>query len=537
MQADVAKLRRQNAEHLAARDKAASDQARLAAIVECSDDAIISKGLDGVIQTWNKAAECLFGYRSHEVVGKPITILIPEDRIAEEALILGRLRRGERIEHYQTIRVRKDGCSVPVSISVSPIRDERGKIVGASKIARDISERQRSQTALIEGEQRIRAIVDAAVDAIITIDDKGIIESANPATEQLFGYARSEMIGRNVNMLMPEPYHSGHNDYLRRYLHTGQARIIGIGRDVTAQRKDGTAFPIHLSISEVQLESRKLFTGIIRDLTSQRKLEQRIVEAGVEEQRRIGQDLHDGLCQDLIGIAFQADFVARQLQGKSLPEADGVNRVAASIREAATQARRLSHGLNPVDVRGGGLLVALDGLARRISDASQVACNFQADTAVQLDDDAKATHVYRIAQEAINNAIKHGKPKRIDVRLETRDGRLVLTVADNGVGLPSNGGGNETRSRRLSASPAAVPSGSGIGLQTMQYRAQMIGGVFDIRPRRGRGTLVTCSIPEEPAKGPNNSGPGNGAGRHGHTARSQSRGKTPIRVFPGHHRM
>ena len=125
------------------------------------------------------------------------------------------------------------------------------------------------------------------------------------------------------------------------------------------------------------------------------------VDASVGEQRRIGQDLHDGLCQDLVGIAFQAHFAAQQLQAKSLPEAGAVNKVAASIREAATQARRLSHGLNPVDVRGGGLLVALEGLAARISESSGIACTFQGDQAAQVDDDATATHIYRIAQEAV----------------------------------------------------------------------------------------------------------------------------------------
>lgn len=261
------------------RERIAIDRARLAAIVEGSDDAIISKGLDGIILTWNKGAERPFGYRSEEAIGKPITILIPRDRLAEEAQILARLRRAERIEHYETIRTHKDGHPITASISVSPIRNERGRIIGASKIARDVSDRRRAQAALIESERRIRAIVETAVDAIITIDGRGVIESANPATERLFGYALSDMIGRNVKMLMPEPYHGEHDEYLRRYLRTGRAKIIGIGRDVTALRRDGSTFPIHLSVSAVRLENRTLFTGIIHDLGSRRQLEQQIVDA------------------------------------------------------------------------------------------------------------------------------------------------------------------------------------------------------------------------------------------------------------------
>jgi PAS domain S-box-containing protein len=485
------------------RKRPPTDRARLAAIVEGSEDAIISKSLDGIIRTWNIGAERLFGYRQEEVVDKSITILIPPDRIDEETRILARLRRGQRIEHYETIRAHKDGHCIAVSISVSPIRDEGGKVIGASKIARDISDRRRAQVALLESEQRIRAIVNTAVDAIITIDQLGTIESANPATEKLFGYNCSEMIGQNVRMLMPEPYHGEHDDYLRRFMRTGVPRIIGIGRDVSAVRKDGTRFPIHLSVSAVSLESRTLFTGIIHDLSARRQLELDIVQAAVEEQRRIGQDIHDGLCQDLVGIAFQADFIARQLQAAGFGEAAGVNKVAAAIRDAAVQARHLSHGLNPVDLRGGGLAVALEALAMKISQTSAVVCTLDAGSVAHAGDDARVTHVYRIAQEAVNNALKHGKPRRIAIRLAMKGGRIVLTVADDGVGLPSIPRDTGRPARKAAATSTPLPQSDGIGLRSMQYRAQMIGADFDIRPRRGRGTVVTCSVPVQPAKSAN----------------------------------
>ncbi len=470
------------------------DQARLAAIVDCSDDAILSKDLKGTVRTWNPAAERLFGYRAGEIIGKSIMLLIPRERIAEEKLILSKMRRGERVEHYETVRVRKDGRAINVSISVAPLADARGRIIGASKIVRDISDRNRVESALRESEKRLSAIVETAVDAIITIDERGLIESANAATQRMFGYRTSELIGQNVKMLMPAPYQAEHDQYLQTYLRTGRARIIGIGREVTALRKDGTTFPMNLSVSEVALEGKRLFTGIIHDLTNRRQLERQIIEASAAEQRRIGQDLHDGLCQDLVGIAFQIDNIARQ-PGASPAIAREAGRISAAVRQAALQARQLSHGLNPVDLDAGGLPVALLGLARKISDSFGVVCEFHWDEIAQADDDATATHLFRIAQEAISNAIKHGTARRIDIHLEMSNGGMMLTVKDDGIGLQaSNGRASRAHARDI---PHSQSPREGIGLQGMHYRAHLIGGVFDIRARDRRGTIVSCHIAKQ----------------------------------------
>ena len=469
---------------------ATEDQARLAAIVECSEDAIISKGLDGIIRTWNGAAERLFGYEAAEVIGRPITVIIPPDRLDEEKRIISSLKRGSRVDHYETIRVHRDGTPIHVLISASPVRDASGRITGASKVARDLTGVRKAEAALRESEQRMRAIIETAVDAIVTIDDKGIIESANPAIEKMFGYARAELVGQNIKMLMPDPYRGEHDDYLRNYLRTGHARIIGIGREVTALRKDQTTFPMSLSVSEVALGSRRLFTGMIHDLSTRRLLERQIVEASSNEQRRIGQDLHDGLCQDLIGIAFAADIAAKQLRDGAVLEPGAIERIATSVRESALQARRLSHGLNPVDPKAGGLPPALDTLARRISETFHLTCTFEWDRRTRVRDALTATHLYRIAQEAVSNAIKHGKAKEIAIRLLTEEGYLVLTVSDNGIGLPAS----MFRSSPGTDDGAACESATGIGLHSMKYRAHMIGATFDIRQRAEGGAIVECMI-------------------------------------------
>jgi hypothetical protein len=288
---------------------------------------------------------------------------------------------------------------------------------------------------------------------------------------------------------------------LRAYLKTGHARIIGIGREVTALRKDGTIFPMSLSVSEVLLGDRRLFTGIIHDLSGRRQLERQILQASANEQRRIGQDLHDGLCQDLIGIAFGADMAARQLATRGAPEAEAVERLAASMRQAAGQARRLSHGLNPVDLNAGGLPIALEALAAKISESFGVNCSFDWDQEAQIRDDATATHLYRISQEAVSNAIKHGKAGNVRIRLRHERGRFVLTIEDDGVGLPAE---MLLAIRPPHSDEAASVSHhrTGIGLQGMRYRANLMGGAFEITPARTGGTLVTCSV-TEPSSGGN----------------------------------
>jgi PAS domain S-box-containing protein len=162
----------------------------LGAIVDSSDDAIISKDLNGIITSWNKGAERLFGYVAEEVIGKPITILIPPDRLAEEPAILARLRRGERVDHFETIRRRKDGSLLDISLSISPVKDRQGTIIGASKIARDITERKRAQAALLASEARFRQLADAMPQIVWTANPDGYLDYYNERWYQFTGFSR-----------------------------------------------------------------------------------------------------------------------------------------------------------------------------------------------------------------------------------------------------------------------------------------------------------------------------------------------------------
>jgi two-component system sensor kinase FixL len=331
-------------------------------------------------------------------------------------------------------------------------------------------------------EQRLRAILETAVEAIITIDERGIMESINPAGERIFGYESAELVGRNVSLLMPSPYREQHDGYLASYRRTGNAKIIGIGREVVGRRKDGTVFPMDLSVSEVRLPTKRLFTGFVRDITDQKRLEEEILRISELEQRRIGQDLHDGICQHLAAIELMSQVLEQNLSRKSHPEAAQAGRIAEHVRQSIAQTRMLAHGLSPVELEANGLASALQELAANTENLFPVGCRFRSDLPVLIHDNVAATHLYRIAQEAVSNAIKHGKANQIEICLTASNQKISLAVRDDGVGFPKK--------------PAKK---KGMGLRIMQYRAGMIGGSLVIQKEPKGGTTVACSIQNQAA--------------------------------------
>jgi two-component system sensor kinase FixL len=248
----------------------------LAAVLDSSDDAIYAKDLTGTILTWNAGARRLYGYPADEIIGRPVSVLIPGDHPNEFAWTLEQLRSARGIEHFETVRLTKEGRRIDISLTVSPVHDAAGRLIGAVAMARDLTARKRSDRALNTSEMRWRSVVDSAVDGIVVIDAQGRIEVFNPAAERLFGYREPEVIGRNVTVLMPSPYREEHDHYLARYLDTGDARIIGKGRAVTGMRRDGTVFPLHLSVGEMASSGERKFTGILHDLTERVELESRL---------------------------------------------------------------------------------------------------------------------------------------------------------------------------------------------------------------------------------------------------------------------
>ena len=237
-----------------------------------------------------------------------------------------------------------------------------------------------AELALHDSEERLRAILATAVEGIITIDERGIIESLNPAAERIFGYRSAEVIGQNVSVLMPSPYQEAHDGYLANYLRTGHAKIIGIGREVVGRRKDGSVFPMSLAVSEVKLANKRLFTGFVHDVTERNRLEKEILEISEREQRRIGQDLHDGLGQQLTAIEMMCESLKDDLAQPSLKKQ--LTGICQHLRNAIGQTRSLAQGLAAFKVEVDGLQAALAALGRDTSSLAGIACGVECDSQI-----------------------------------------------------------------------------------------------------------------------------------------------------------
>ena len=238
----------------------------LARVVESSDDAIVSKDLNGIITSWNRAAERMFGYSAAEAIGQSIRMIIPEDRQVEEDMVLGRIRAGQGVTHFETIRQRKDGTQVPISLTVSPIYDDAGHIIGASKIARDITDRAQAAVS----SRRLAAVVESSDDAIITNDLNSTITSWNPGAERIFGYTEAEAVGQSIRMLIPQELQVEEDDVLDR-IRAGQKMDH---YETVRQHKDGRRLSISLTISPI-LNDRGEIIGaskIARDISERARL-------------------------------------------------------------------------------------------------------------------------------------------------------------------------------------------------------------------------------------------------------------------------
>src|SRR5712675_593157 len=312
-------------EDITERHWGALESSRLAAIVSSSDDAIVSKTLDGTITSWNAGATNILGYEADEMIGQPITRIIPPELHEEEKQILARLHRGERIQHYETIRLAKDGCRVDISLTVSPLFNQSGKVVGASKVARDITERKLAEQALRETTARLRTLTETAVDGVILIDARGVVLMFNPACEKLFGYSADAVIGENVKMLMPGPYRHEHDRYIANYRDTRDPKIIGIGREVVGLRKDGSTFPMDLSVGEARQEGGSIFVGIIRDITERKSAERALRESAGRMRALIETAVDGAILIDARGVVLMFNPACERLFGYFADEVIGKN--------------------------------------------------------------------------------------------------------------------------------------------------------------------------------------------------------------------
>ena len=486
----------------------------LAAIVASSHDAIVSKTLDGIVTSWNQGAEEIFGYTAKEMIGRPVALLAAPDRPDEMTAILAKIRRGRRISRLVTRRRRKDGVVIDVSLIVSPVRDRKGKIIGASKIVRDITADQRDRRALGERERMFRAILETVPDAMIVIDAKGAIQSFSAAAERVFGYQAAEIVGRNVRVLMPNPYREAHDGYLGRYRETGERRIIGIGRVVVAQRKDGSVFPMELAVGEVKTEQGSLFTGFVRDLSEKQQFELRLHELQNELQHisrvsEMGQ-MVSALAHEVnqpLAAATNYLQAGRRLLARA-EEAD-IERAATALEHVAGQLDRTIEIIRRLRafVHKGEAERRAEDIGKVIEEASALALIGTRERGIEVflgayhDLPPVLIDKVQIQQVIINlmrNAIEamEQSPRReLGTAAELAGGGafVAVTVSDTGPGLAP-----EVAEKLFKPFVTTKPHGMGIGLSICRAIIEAHGGTLTAGPNPGGGTVFRFTAPVEP---------------------------------------
>lgn len=440
---------------------------------------IMLVNFNGGILYLNRGGEEICGYSAEEAENENIWSLYSD--YSEEMFLehKSELKNDESFS-LELKALHKNGKTIWMDVRMRLIQMKDGNeviLVSGS----DISDLLMTQKDKVLSENRMQAILDTAVEGIITIDTRGIVESFNKAAEEIFGYTEEEVVGENVKILMPSPYFEEHDHYISNYLETGEKKIIGIGREVRGKRKNGEVFPMELAVSEVQYEGNRIFTGIIRDISERRELENEILQIGEEERRKIGRELHDGLGQMLTGIGLIAQNLARKLKSNELPGSNEVQEISEMVREADEQARALAHGLVHMELEDEGFQVALDQLCERVKRLFKIDCKRDFDGDLEITNKVAALHLYRIVQEAISNAVKHGKASNVWVELEQVGDYVELKVVDDGIGFS-----NPVNRKKL----------KGIGMNTMHYRANLLGGYLDIRESSEGHTVLNCKIPK-----------------------------------------
>jgi PAS domain S-box-containing protein len=373
----------------------------------------------------------------------------------------------------------RDGAVIWFHCEAKMMRRSDGRPWFIHGVAFDISELKRTEEALEEERNVLSAILETVAALVVVLDPNGRIVRFNRACERTTGYSFAEVQGKYVwdlfrapedgerfqarfyQLLCGSPSNDEESYWLNR---EGERRLISWSSTILP----GAGNKVRYVIA----------TGT--DITERKMLERAILDISGREQRRIGQDLHDGLGQHLTGIAFMSKVQEQKLAEKSQPEAADAAKIVRLVNEAIHKTRELARGLLPVQSDEQGLMSALQQFSSEVEDLFQISCRFECEEPVLVRDDAVANHLYRIAQEAVHNGIKHGKARNIVIGLHAADEGGTLTVEDDGVGI---------------AEPAT--NHTGMGLHIMRYRVGMIGGAFEITRCGDRGTLVTCVFPKE----------------------------------------
>jgi PAS domain S-box-containing protein len=458
-----------------------SVEARYRALVEQIPAVVFMAYLDkGIGEAYvSPQIEAALGFSQHEWLEDPVRWyeqIYPDDKQRWSTEAAEMFLSGKPLKSAYRVLAR-DGRVLWFHCEAEMIRKADGRPWFIHGVGVDITELKQAEEALQEERNVLSAILDIVGALIVVLDPCGRIVRFNRTCEQTTGYSFAEVSGKCVwdlflapeevdtfKAILAEPNSEQlSQDYQSNWLtRDGSSRLINWSSTILAGKNGAT--------------SHVIVTGI--DVTERQRLEKAILEVSAREQRRIGEDLHDGLGQHLTGIAFMSKVLESKLHEKSLPESCDAEKIVKLVNEAINKTRELSRGLLPVVSDAHGLMSALTRYAEEMQDLFQITCRFECAEPVLLYDVNAATHLYHIAREAVNNAIKHGNPSHVVIGLFAKNGEGTLSVQDDGGGISE-----------ISSNHA------GMGLNIMNYRANMVGGSLDIRRNFTGGTSVVCLFP------------------------------------------
>ncbi len=344
----------------------------------------------------------------------------------------------------------------------------------AERQALDLLEHKEAREQLRLLDAAIRSTSEGILITTSDLEEEGLqVVFANEGMAELTGYSTEELIGKYLHSFQGPKTNKDVMEEMGKALETGES----YSTEVVHYRKDGSSYLVHWDIAPVRDKREKIthYVSVQREITEQRRLERELVEISEREQQRIGRDLHDGLGQTLTGLAFMAKSLERRLKNQDMEAAEQAMNIAQLVNDAKSDARKLSKGLVTVDLNGNGIVLAIEELASRVEQFADVECKVISKLTVPVLDETVAMHIYRICQEALNNAVKHSDASLVIIELVQEGDQLIVSIEDNGKGLREIGS-------------------EGMGLRIMAFRAQMINASLNIRERPEGGTRVMCSL-------------------------------------------
>jgi PAS domain S-box-containing protein len=473
----------------------------LRAVMDAVPAAIVTLTPSGRVGLWSRGAERIFGWRRDEAEGNDPPYLAPEN-VAQAASLRQRVMAGNEIQNQSVERRNRTGEQRELVVNAVPQRDADGSITGIIAVMDDVTDRRRLEASREEHRARLAAIIDAVADPIITIDEDGLITTFSRSAEAVFGYAASEVLGQNLKLLMPEPERGRHDAYLRRYRETGVKRMIGASRRVTAQRKDRSTFAAELDVSEAWLDGRRIFAGIVRDLSAKPEAAGAAATSGAPpgdagNAKFLSRITHD-LRQPLHALSLMTGALERRVKDPDTRElVEDLSRIVRSIQgtfENIVEWTRLESGQvgsAPTVVPAGDIFASLAqefapdaarrGLAyRSVSTRAAIACD--------------PVLVRRILKQLLDNAMKFTPAGKVLLGARRRGKSLRLIVADTGVGIPADQQ-EFVFEPYNQLDPGREAGGLGLGLAIARRLAALAGVTIGVRSAPGKGSLFWIDVP------------------------------------------